>query len=78
MSALGEKEKAEINYNKTKSLKEYTGAPGADMLIPPQIFLRDFMDLEEDTINEIKDYLGEGGFSEIPENGNIPDDTDIE
>lgn len=76
MSALGEKEKAEINYNKTKSLKEYTGAPGADMLIPPQIFLRDFMDLEEDTINEIKDYLGEGGFSEIPENGNIPDETD--
>jgi hypothetical protein len=73
MSALGEKEKAEINYNKTKSIKEYTNSPGADMLVPPQIFLRDFLDIEEDTINEIKDSLGDEGFKPLGIESNIPD-----
>ncbi len=74
MSALGEKEKSDINYTKTRSLKEYVSSPGSDLLIPPEIFLRDLMDFDEDTITQIKAELGSNDFSarELDE----PDETD--
>jgi hypothetical protein len=76
MSALGEKEKSEINYNKTKSLKEYTNSPGADMLVPPEIFLRDIMDFDEETIQLIKSELEDNDFSFEGEGTSIPDDVE--
>jgi hypothetical protein len=76
MSALGEKEKSEINYNKTKSLKEYTNSPGADMLVPPEIFLRDIMDFDEETIQLIKSELDDNDFSFEGEGTSIPDDVE--
>ena len=79
MSAIGEKEKADINYTKTKSLKEYVSSPGSDMLVPPEIFLRDIMDFNEDTIAQIKEELDDNdfSFSSGEDSGsNIPDDVE--
>jgi hypothetical protein len=79
MSALGEKEKAEINYNKTKSLKEYTNSPGADMLVPPEIFLREIMDFDEETVQLIKSELEDNDFSFVAgvgEGTSIPDEAE--
>jgi uncharacterized protein len=76
MSAIGEKEKADINYTKTKSLKEYVSSPGSDMLVPPEIFLRDIMDFDEDTIQQIKGELDDDDdFSFSSRESKVPDDT---
>lgn len=63
LSAIGEKEKSEISLNKTKSIKEYVSAPGANMLLPENVFLRDVLgysqDEIEDIINTTKDMIEE-------------------
>lgn len=57
--AIGEKEKAEIAEIRMKTVKEYVSAPGADMLIPQDIFLRDELGYKQEQIEEIKKQQGE-------------------
>jgi len=78
MSAIGEKEKAEISHIKTQSIKEYVTSPGADMLVTPEIFLRDILDFDEETIAQIKSGTNDD-FDLLLKEGqdtNIPDDVE--
>lgn len=59
MSAMGEKEKAEVTKTRSQAIKEYLSTPGADMLVPPEIWLRDEFGYNEDQIKQIKDIVGE-------------------
>ena len=56
LSVIGEKERAEINYTKTKSITEYVKAPGADMLLPEPIFLGKLLQFNDDELEEIQEY----------------------
>lgn len=58
-SAIGEKEKSEITLNRTKALKEYVSAPGADMMYPPELWLREELGLDQQEIDEIQEMLGQ-------------------
>jgi len=59
MSAMGEKEKAEVTKTRSQAIAEYLKAPGADMLVPPEIWLRDEFGYNEDQIKQIQDIVGE-------------------
>ena len=47
------KDRAEVGLKKAETLGKYVGSPGADMVIPVEVFLRDFMEYAEDQIQEI-------------------------
>lgn len=53
LSAIGAKEKSEISLNRIKSIKEYVSAPGANMLLPENVFLRDELGYSQDEIEDI-------------------------
>ena len=53
-SAIGAKDKSEIALNRTKTIKEYVSAPGADLLLPDNIFLRDELGYNDIQIKEIE------------------------
>lgn len=54
-AAIGAKDKSEIALNRTKAMKEYVSAPGADILLPTNIFLRDIMGYDDLQIKEIEE-----------------------
>ena len=56
LSVIGEKERADINYTKTKSIAEYVKAPGADMLLPEPVFLSKLLQFNDDELEEIQEY----------------------
>jgi hypothetical protein len=58
MSALGEAEKALISKDKMEALAKYLSTPGATEILPVKVFLRDILNLKEDTINEIEIMIG--------------------
>lgn len=58
MSAMGEKEKADITKMRAQAIAEYLKTPGADMLIPPEIWLRDEFGYTEQQIADIEDIVG--------------------
>lgn len=53
-SAIGAKDKSEIGLNKTRALKEYVSAPGADYVLPSRIFLRDVLEYDDLEVREIE------------------------
>jgi len=57
-TALGAKDKSEIALNRTKTIKEYVSAPGADFLLPDNIFLRDELGYNDIQIKEIEKARG--------------------
>jgi hypothetical protein len=61
MSAMGEKEKADISKTRSQAIAEYLKAPGADMLVPPEIWLRDEFGYTESQIKEIMEIVGDLG-----------------
>lgn len=58
MSAMGEKEKADITKMRAQAIGEYLKTPGADILIPPEIWLRDEFGYTEKQIRDIEDIVG--------------------
>ena len=50
-------EKAEVAVKKSQALAQYASSPGADMVVPPQIFLRDFLGFEKFEVEEIDKLL---------------------
>jgi hypothetical protein len=46
------------------------------MLVPPEIFLRDIMDFDEETIQLIKSELEDNDFSFEGDGTSIPDDIE--
>lgn len=54
-AAIGAKDKSEIALNRTKAMKEYVSAPGADILLPTNTFLRDIMGYDDLQIKEIEE-----------------------
>ena len=61
MSAMGEKEKSEVTKTRSQALAEYLKTPGSDMLVPPEIWLRDEFGYNEDQIKQIQSIVGEIG-----------------
>jgi hypothetical protein len=51
--AKGEKDQAEIAKAMTEAISKYASSPGADMLIPPAVFLKEVMGFEQDVIDTI-------------------------
>ena len=56
--AIGEKDKSDIAKVKAETLAAYANAMGADMIIPPTMFLKKFMEFDADEIKEIEEELG--------------------
>jgi DNA topoisomerase-1 len=65
--ASSEKEKAEGAKTKSEALAAYLNAPGADQIIPIEFFLRDFLGLSQEQVDQIKKMLPEGDFPEPQE-----------
>lgn len=58
LMAPGEKEIAEVGEIRSKALKAYVDAIGADLIVPPDIFLRKLLGFSQDDINQINLILG--------------------
>jgi hypothetical protein len=54
-----QKEMADTGLTRANALKTYATAPGADMLMPPEQFLRLCMGLNDDQVNEAMEWLGQ-------------------
>lgn len=70
-----------INLNNTKvtMLTAYVGAPGADVVVPPDIFLRDFLKMDENTIEECLKSITDASNrqeDEIEDAPSLPDELD--
>jgi len=53
--ALNEETKAKIGEIKTRSLAAYVNAPGADMMVPIEIFLEEVLGFEREKIDKIRE-----------------------
>ena len=53
-----ERTEAEVGEIKAKTIKAYIETPGADMIIPPEIFLEKIMHYDKDEIAKITTILG--------------------
>jgi hypothetical protein len=73
--APSEKERADTSKVKTEAIASYVNAIGADRLIPPKFFLRNFIDLTEDEIEQIED---ERGTMEVEDINDLDVDDDID
>lgn len=51
--APSDKEKADVGKIRAETIKAYVSAPGADLVIPPEMFLKFFMGLEEEQLDEV-------------------------
>ncbi len=49
--APSEKDKAEVGKTRATALKEYASQPGAEMIVPPDAFMRFFLGMTDDQIN---------------------------
>ena len=65
--AIGEKDKSDIAKIKAETLAAYTNAMGADLIIPPAMFLKKFLQMDADEIKEIEEELGKVEPIEIEE-----------
>lgn len=70
--APGDKEKAEVGKIRSESIKNYANAPGADMIVPPEMFYKKVLDLTDEEIKQIDEILDtmlkkeEAGVEEVP------------
>ncbi len=80
MSAMGEKEKADVTKTRSQAIAEYLKTPGGEMLVPPEIWLRDEFGYSENQIKQIQEIVGEIKVAEdleeeldqiIPEGDNL-------
>jgi hypothetical protein len=61
LRSVSDREAAEVGEVRSKSLKNYVMAPGAEEVVPPTIFLRTVLGLSEDEIVEVETQLKEIG-----------------
>jgi len=54
---LTEEDRAKIGEKKANALAKYASAPGADMVMPPDVFLKEIMELDDDQITAIMEEL---------------------
>ena len=59
LDIMGDKERADVNKTKIQTVAEYVKAPGADMVIPEDVFLSKIMEFSPEEIEEIKGYQDE-------------------
>lgn len=59
MNAMSDLDKADIASKRTDALAKYASSPGADMVVPPRIFLRDIMGFEKYEVDEIEEQVGD-------------------
>lgn len=57
LMAPSDKEVAEVGAVRAKAIKDYVSTPGADIVIPPEIFFRKIMGFSDEVINEINIIL---------------------
>jgi hypothetical protein len=57
LAIQGKKEGAEVGKLKAETIAVYSGASGADGIVPPEIFLRKFLDMTDDEVDEIEAAL---------------------
>ncbi len=57
MLVKSDKDLAEVGRTKAATLKEYVSAPGADMVVPPEVFLEEMLGFDRDMIEKIADML---------------------
>ncbi len=60
-----EKDNAEVTRIRTEAITKYASSPGADMLVPPALYLKKYHDFNEDELAEVGESLRE--ISELPE-----------
>jgi hypothetical protein len=70
INALSEEAQTGIDAKKTELIAKYVSTPGFDVHIPPEVFLRDFVRMDENTIGEC--------LKSIKENPPRQEDDDIE
>jgi hypothetical protein len=58
-----EEQQAKVAETKAKALAAYMSAPGADMILPPSMFLKHILNFTDDEIREAETLL-EKGFNE--------------
>ncbi|KKN36248.1 hypothetical protein LCGC14_0775380 [marine sediment metagenome] len=56
--SLSEKEQAEVTKIKTEALATYTNAVGADLIIPPEVYLKRFFGFTNDEIEQMQEEIG--------------------
>ena len=52
---MSDKEQAEVSGIKTEALTKYAMSPGADMIVPPEIFLQRFLGFTKDEVEQMMD-----------------------
>ncbi len=57
LSVTSDKEKAEIGKIDSEAISKYAGTPGANMVVPPNFFLKDTMGYNQDQVDEINKEL---------------------
>ena len=74
------KEGAEIGKIKSDTIKNYASTPGADVIIPPEVFLRDILGMSEDKVEEIITIIGatvDADLDEIDKAGDQQTDSTV-
>lgn len=73
------KESAEVQKIRMETLKNYVSTPGASLIIPEDIFLRRYMDMDLEDIKEINNQIKEmqDGVMRFEDIDNDDDDEDI-
>jgi hypothetical protein len=59
LNAASDMERADIAVKRTDALAKYASSSGADMIVPPRIFLRDIMGFEKYEVDEIDEQVGD-------------------
>ena len=58
-----ENEKADVAFKKTEALAKYASSPGADIIMPPEFFLKKILGFTQDEIDEMEEML-QGAFEQ--------------
>lgn len=57
LQVFSEKDKAEVAEKRTNSLTKYASTPGADIVCPPELYLKKYMDFDDDEIKQVTDSI---------------------
>jgi len=80
LKSQSEKDRADVGNIRSNALRNYVTSPAADLVIPPESFIREFLGLDEataaDLITQLQEYLGSARSQETqdvePDEGGVP------
>ena len=79
INALDQGQQTDIDSKRTEIAAKYAGTAGLDVMIPPEIFLKDFMHFDENTIEEcLKSIDSVPREDESEEPGKKPEEEKLE